>query len=110
MCGSKRRKASKKSRSVPGSRSAVVSAQVVWETKTRQTPSVFCASRKCVSTVSVMSTISSFFLVVTVMVFMGGSCFLMDFALHLHYMIIRQMEGVCECFPERGLKWLKKVP
>ena len=81
MCGSKRRRASKKSRSVPGSRSAVVSAQVVWETKTRQTPSGVCASRKCVSTVSVMSTISSFFLVVMVMVFIGGSFFLIYFAL-----------------------------
>lgn len=80
MCGSKPRNASKKSRSVPGSRSAVVSAQVVCETKTRQAPSGVCASRKCVSTVSVMSTISSFFLVAMVMVFISGSCFLIYFA------------------------------
>src|SRR5579883_255315 len=63
-----RRKASKKSRSVPGSRSAVVREQVVWETKSVQTPSDFIGRRR-LSTVLVISTISSFFFVLTVMVF-----------------------------------------
>ena len=69
ISGSKRRRASKKSRSVPGSRSAVVKAHVVWETKTEQRPLSVGATRRCVSMVSVISTISSFFFVVMVIVF-----------------------------------------
>jgi len=52
-----------KSRSVPGSRSAVVRAQVVWATKIEQNPSPCGASLRCVSITSVISTIWSFLFV-----------------------------------------------
>ena len=69
MCGKIRRRAVKRSRSVPGSRSAVVRAQVVWATEMTQTPlSVFISCNRF-STVSVISTTSSFFFVVMVIVF-----------------------------------------
>src|SRR5512141_333419 len=64
--------ASSKSRSVPGSRSAVVSAAVVCRTKTEQVPVWFFSARRS-STRSVMSMTSRFLLVLTESRRMGGS-------------------------------------
>src|SRR5437764_14861131 len=86
MCGNTRRRASRKSRSVPGSRSAVVRAQVVWAAKRKQRPFSAFISCNATSTVSVISTISSFFFVPMVSVFM--LCLLEDlsftYSLHKH--------------------------